>query len=93
METIKIKYLGGNRAREVNVLTKPEKSFNACHYSSAESEYLTALNEWEEAEKNLREFEIGECLINCSPFEKCSCMRSGSTHNAIILENGKVGII
>jgi hypothetical protein len=96
METIKIKYLGGNRAREVNPLGE-RPSYDVSKQDGNSYRFI----EWKQAEKNLREFEIEEVTVYNKKeldiekdviikYDGEDIFKLGSTHNAIILENGKV---
>jgi hypothetical protein len=119
METIKIKYLGGNRAREINGfgIEKPKMEKYGWYEQAGfddlpsgwmveggEEAYYEALEQWKEAESNLREFEIEEVTVYNKKeldiekdviikYDGEDIFKLGSTHNAIILENGKVRIV
>ena len=109
MEAIKVVILEGNRAREVNHLGVMLMPY---HHILRPNGYILKkeLNQWQEAENNLREFEIEmpkfdydfpqdgptSDMLKSAEIdyeERIGKIATGSIHNAIILENGKVRIV
>ena len=107
METKKVVILEGNRAREVNPLEIPIDVYYKPEYGMQKHPqecFLEDLYTYEEAENNLREFEIdlSETFKMLKELENKSGLKIshvhvghdvGSIHNAIVLENGKIRIV